>query len=182
MQANRVRDKIETCAIPGNALLGRYVGEHAYTDCYRVEVALTVTQSQFVYAFYTTWVFKLERAILKWVVARPSSDAEAMRLAAGEIEQFSAWHVEDRSENQLLLSDFRDRTRSWLMTLPAGDESSAGTRLYFGSAVVPRKDPATGEAGMGSMFRVLLGFHRIYSRILLHSARSRLLRQARQIS
>jgi len=51
-------------------------------------------------AFYTTLVFKLERLILKLAVSRPSTDAQAKQLAAGSIDEFSAWHVEARSENQ----------------------------------------------------------------------------------
>lgn len=179
MSLEATRDKIETCAVPASALLGRYVGEHAYTDCYRVEVCATVTQAQFVYAFYTTRVFKLERAILKWAVAKASDDAGAGQLARGEIDRFSAWHVEQRSENQLLLADYRGRTRSWLMSVPTGDENSATTELYFGSAVVPNTNPAMGEARLGLVFRLLLRFHKIYSRILLHAAKSQLQRQAR---
>jgi hypothetical protein len=54
------------------------------------------------------------------------------------------------------------------------------TRLYFGSAVLPRRGGA-GKAGevseklrMGWMFYVLLGFHRLYSRLLLAAASRRL--------
>jgi len=176
MPADATRDQVEACAVP-DALLGRYAGEHAYADCYRVEVAASVTLEQFVYAFYTTRVFKLERAILQWVVAKPSTDAGARQLARGELDRFAAWDVEDRSDNQLLLSDYRGRTRSWLMTLPGGDENSPGTVLYFGSAVVPVTDPAGGAGRLGLLFHCLLGFHKVYSRILLHAARARLLRQ-----
>ena len=168
------------CSLPANSLLDRYLDVHTYTDCYRVEVAVTITQAEFVHAFYTTWIFKLERAILKWIVAKPSADAEAKQLARGEIDRFAAWHVEDRNENQLLLSDFSGRSRSWLMALPAGNNNPSGTEWYFGSAVIPIIDPATGQARMGLLFRALLGFHGIYSRMLLHSAKSRLLRRAHQ--
>ncbi len=82
-------------------------------------------------AFYTTWIFKLERAILKWAVSRASTDLDAKRLAEGEIDRFSAWSVEDRNDNQLLMSDFQGRTRSWLMTLPAGDQDTSDNRVVF---------------------------------------------------
>ena len=68
------------------------------------------------------------------------------------------------------------RTRSWLMALPvnatAADER---TRFYFGSAVVPRKNARSGKPEMGFAFSALLGFHRLYSRLLLRAARSRVL-------
>lgn len=97
-----------------------------------------MTQSQYVIAFYTNSIFKIERIILKWIVAKPSTDLQAQHLADGSIDTFAAWQVEDRSENQLLLADFQGRTRSWLMVVPlvVGDE--VHTRLYFGSAVALR--------------------------------------------
>ena len=54
-----------------------------------------------------------------------------------------------------------------------------GTRLYFGSAVVPVDDARTGRRRIGTVFVLLLGFHRVYSRVLLWAARARLRRQAR---
>jgi hypothetical protein len=36
-----------------------------------------VTLAEYVNAFYTTRVFRLERIILKWAVSRPSTDAQA---------------------------------------------------------------------------------------------------------
>ena len=172
---------IKPCSLPAAALLARYVGDRAYTDCYRVEIPGTVTQVEFVVAFYTTWVFKLERAILQWAVSRASTDLDARQLAEGEIDRFSAWSVEDRNQNQLLMCDFQGRTRSWLMTLPAGDQDTAATGLYFGSAVVAQRDP-NGVAKTGLLFRALLGFHKVYSKILLHAAKTRLLRQPGTVS
>ena len=58
--------------------------------------------------------------------------------------------------------------------MPIRTAAGAGTRLYFGSAVVPTRDRATGEARMGTVFRALLGFHKLYSVILLSAARSRI--------
>jgi hypothetical protein len=49
-------------------------------------------------------------------------------------------------------------------------------RLYFGSAVVLVTDKASGQVRMGFRFKALLGFHKLYSRILLYAARSRLAR------
>ena len=44
------------------------------------------------------------------------------------------------------------------------------TRLYFGSAVVPVANKSTGKGKMGFAFKALLGFHKLYSRALLHAA------------
>ena len=165
---------IEPSPLPDNALLRKYVHSGAYTDCYRAEVPGTVTHAQYVNAFYTTMIFKLERVILKWAVSKPSSDAQVKQLAEGGKDIFAAWHVEDRCENQLLLSDFQGRTRSWLMVLPVGSEDNRKTRLYFGSAVIPVKNAKTGRTSLGTGYQALLGFHKIYSEILLYSARSRL--------
>ena len=160
------------CPLPDASLLGRYrLQQGAYTDCYCTEIPGGVSHAEFVEAFYTTWVFKLERTILKWAVARPSSDAQAAMLAQGGLDAFSAWTVEDRCEDQLLLCDLHGRTRSWLMAVPA--ESGTGTRLFFGSAVVPAKGLES-SADIGAGFQLLLGFHKLYSKVLLKAAVIRL--------
>ena len=142
-----------------------------YADCYFADMAGVVTHARYVEAFYTTRIFKLERLILQWLVSKPSTDAEARSLAAGAVDRFAAWRVEARSKDQILLCDFRGRTRSWLMVAPL---TPGTTRLYFGSAVVPETNPSTGETSLGGSYRSLLGFHKIYSQVLLSAARSRL--------
>lgn len=160
---------VKPCALPAHALLQHYTRNGAYTDCYVADLAMTVTHAQYVEAFYTTGVFKLERLILRWAVKRPSSDAQARQLAAGSLYQFAAWGVEERTADQLLMCDLFGRTRSWLMSEP----QDSGTRLYFGSAVVPAKSAAPGQ--LGFPHSALLGFHRLYSRVLLGAARRRLM-------
>lgn len=150
--------------LPNEALLRRYREQGAYTDCFAIDVPAQVTHAAFVEAFYTTAVFKLERLLLALLVSRPSRDAEARELAGGQREQFAAWSVEARAQGQLLMCDYAGSTRSWLMAAAAGE----GTRLYFGSAVV--------AARQGGAFRALLGFHKLYSRILLRAAAARVLR------
>ena len=162
---------INPCDLPSSALLGKYVYEGAFTDCYVTQIPTSVSLAEYVEAFYTTPVFKLERLILRWFVSKPSTDADARRLAQAQVESFSAWSVEGRAPDQLLLCDFHRRTRSWLMVAP--NESGVGTRLYFGSAVVPVRTKS-GERRLGFIFSALLGFHKLYSRILLRAARSRL--------
>ena len=149
-------------------------------DCYSTGLPGHITQARFVEAFYTTRVFKLERFILAWAVNRHSTDAQAVQLAQGNANSFAAWSVEQRSEEQLLLCDLHRRTRSWLMAVRTdGDGNTAGgTRLYFGSAVVPVAGSGTGAAGLGTPYRLLLGFHKVYSKVLLRAARARLLGEA----
>ena len=150
--------------LPQDALLQRYREQGAYTDCFAIDVPGQVAHAAYVEAFYTSGVFKLERLLLALFVARPSRDAEARELASGQRQQFAAWSVEGRAPGQLLLCDYAGSTRSWLMAMPAGQ----GTRLYFGSAVV--------RSRQGGVFRALLGFHKLYSRILLRAAVARVLK------
>lgn len=165
---------IKACPLPDGALLGRYRASGAFTDCYMTEVGLPVTLARFVAAFYTTPVFRLERLILALALSRPSTDAEAVQLANGRTDTFSAWRVEDRRDDQLLMSDVKGRTRSWFMVSPANAGTGPRTRLYFGSAVLAVVNRGTGEPGMSAGFGALRGFHHYYSEVLLYSARSRL--------
>lgn len=167
---------IHRCDLPPDALLSKYQYDGAYADCYVATVARRVSHAEFVEAFYTTRLFKTERLLLSWFVAKPSTDADAAQLAADARNTFAAWTVEARSRDQLLLADYQGRTRSWLMVQSSTSPAAEVTRLYFGSAVVParRAQDASGTPALGPAFRVLLGFHKLYSRALLTAAASRL--------
>jgi hypothetical protein len=166
------------CALPDDALLARYARTDAYTDCYKTEVAGEVSFAEYVTAFYTTFLFKLERSILTWAVSKPSTDEQTTQLAEGKIDTFAAWYVEARSENEILLCDFRNRTRCWLMVSPLHDDTGTRTALYFGSAVIPLRDRMSGRPSMGWAFGALAGFHKIYSVALLYFAKSLLMARA----
>jgi hypothetical protein len=162
---------IERCELPAPALLRPYLRDGGFADCYRTQAVGAVTLERFVEAFYTSWLFRIERALLAVFARRPSSDADVRALASGGRDRFSAWSVEARADDQLLLCDMLGNTRSWLMTAA----HAGGTTLYFGSAVVPR--PRRGQPErMGWIFRALLGFHALYSRALLACAARRLAR------
>ena len=150
---------VKTASLPDGALLGPYTRSGAYTDCFSVTLARPASLPEFMSAFYTSPIFKLERWLLARFARLRSSDAEALLLAQGQLSRFAAWHVEARQSDQALLA--AGRTRSWLMVAPAGEQ----TALFFGSAVVPRK-----HGGLGWAFTALLGFHKLYSRILLAAA------------
>jgi hypothetical protein len=168
---------IEKCRVPANTLLDKYSMNGAYADCYLTDVPERVSFPEFILAFYTTPLFRLERLILEHAVSKPSTDIQARQLAHGSRNQFAAWDVEARSENEILMCDFRGRTRSWLMVVPVTTMSDTRTRLYFGSAVVPIWNSKTGEPSLGSGFQVLLGFHKIYSILLLYCAKLSIKRQ-----
>ncbi len=170
--------RVRADTLPDGALLDRYRNPDspddpvAYTDCFVTDIGGSFGLVDFVQAFYTTWVFRLERVILAVLAGRPSNDEDVRRLADGDSDSFAAWTVEDRADNQLLMCDFRGQTRSWFM-VERLDEAS---RLYFGSAVMLVRDSTTGEANMARPYRLLLGFHRVYSRVLLASAARRMRR------
>lgn len=163
---------VQPCPLPANALLTTYADAGAYTDCFTTDIPRTVSHAEFVEAFYTGRLFKLERLLLRVLLSKPSTDLQARQLAAGELNEFAAWRVEARAEDQLLMCAIDGRTRSWLMVSAA--EVPGGTRLYFGSAVVPSRNASTGKSEMGFVFKALLGFHKLYSRALLSAAARRL--------
>lgn len=150
--------------LPDHALLSKFARGGAYADCYVTALPLEVTHAEYVEAFYTSWLFKLERVILAGWVGKPSTDEEARALSRGERDTFAAWSQESRAGNQLVMLDFMSATCSWLMI----EARPAETLLYFGTGVMRRT--------LG--FRLLMPFHRIYARSLLAAARGRLRRKA----
>jgi len=174
---------IRRSELPQLALLRKYRDGVAYTDCYVTAIAASVSLLVFVEAFYTTPLFKVERVLLRWFASCPSTDAEARQLAEGTDSVFAAWRVEARTTDQLLLADMSGRTRSWLMVAPdPGAAAGARTQLYFGSAVVPAGNRRAGGGTLGFPFDALIGFHKLYSRLLLRSAHARLSRVIRDHS
>ena len=162
---------IQKSPAPPNALIQKYTSmPGAYTDSYFTELPAQISFSDYLFAFYTTPLFKVERLILTLFVRKPSTDKDARELADGVRTQFAAWTVEARDENQILMCDFAGSTRSWLMTVPF----ETGTRLYFGSAVVPHRIAKDGKPSLGFFFTALLGFHKVYSVLLLYSAGAKL--------
>jgi hypothetical protein len=153
-------------AVPKSSLLGAYARKGAFTDCYTTSVAGQVSLAEFIFAFYTTPLFKVERWLLSKALNIPSTDQQALELADSNTQRFSAWKVEGRSADEILLD--AGQTRSWLSIKPqVGADSS--TALLFGSAVVSMRP--SGKFGL--TFHALGGFHRIYSKLLLTAASRR---------
>lgn len=170
-------NEIHTGDLPDHAFLRKYAQEGAYTDCYYVDLAGHVSHDDYVTAFYCSRVFRAERALLGLLVRRPASDADAARLGKGETGRFSAWDVEARDASQLLMREFTGATRSWLMSERLSSPAGPVTRLYFGSAAIARRRYPSGEPRFSRAFHALMGFHQSYSRALLKSACSALLRR-----
>ena len=167
--------KIEASTLPDGALLQRYRDmQGAYADCFAAWVERPVSAAEFIEAFYTTGLFKCERFVL-FLIGRGCTDEDARALALGKAEAFAAWTVEARAENELLVCDFARLTRSWLMAAPAAEGVS--TRLYFGSAVVPRAKDKAGHPRPSASFRYLQPVHVFYARALLRAAARKLARR-----
>lgn len=148
---------IQAAPLPPGSLLESYRAAGGYVDCFIAEVPRAVSLPQLIEAFYTSRAFLPERWLIGALLGRRADNHDVARLAVGKVQRFSAWSVEARRDDQILLCDYQGRTRSWLMVQPI----AGGTRIHFGSAVVKPGDPA---------FKALLGFHRWYSRILLRGA------------
>lgn len=168
-------------SVPHDALLMTYRGAvhperwGSYADCFSVKVDRSVTLAEFVFAFYTSPLFQIERYLLRALMNAASSRADARSVAGGTAGKFAIWYVGQRTATQLLMCDRYEQTRSWFGVEPLDD---GGTCLRFGSAVAARRDPESGTHTRGSGFGLLLGFHVVYSRALLHAARVNLRRVA----
>lgn len=171
---------VRSCALPAGAFLRRYDDSVGYADCFVAESSGLISLGQYVEAFYTTGLFKAERAVLS-LSGRPSTDIQANKVAAGSGSTFAAWSVEDRAEDQLLLCDVTARTRSWFMVTPVPDEVSDRTLLYFGSAITAVRKDKTGLMTIGPVFKALTSFHILYSRALLAAAKKRIELPDRQV-
>ncbi len=160
---------INKCDVPEDSLLDTYATElNAYADCYYCELQGRVSLEAYINAFYKTPLFKLERFLLKLFASASSTDQDVVALASNQSNYFALWKLTERTETQILLN--AGRTSSWLSIHP----QEKGTRLYFGSAVTAKFHKQNGKTEMGFLFSALLGFHDLYSRALLWSAKRRL--------
>ncbi len=156
---------IHRAALPPGALLIGQAKPDDYLDCFAVDLPVRLSLADYVSAFYTTWLFKLERVILT-MAGHPSTDEQAYSLARAERHAFAAWKLEARESDQMLMRDLTGATCSWLMVQPV----AGGTRLYFGSGVRARKRHADGTLKLPFGYRALMGLHVLYSRALLAAA------------
>ena len=162
----------EERSVPEDRLISPFKTAQAhYADAFCLEFAGEADLAAFITAFYTTWLFKLERIVLRVFARTASSDAQAQALGQGDTDTFAVWRVEGRAPTEILLGERSGRTKSWLAVEPEGDI----TRLWFGSIVVPVE--RKGKPTLGPVFDSLLGAHKVYSRLLLMAAAAKLTRR-----
>jgi hypothetical protein len=160
-------------AVPNDALLKTYRGGvrpdrwGAYGDCFAVSIDRSVSLADFVFAFYTSPLFRIERMLLRIFLKAPSTDAQARALADGSRSSFAVWYVGKRTATQLLMCDRYERTRSWFRVLPL---AGGRTLLQFGSAIAAAPDRNFAPSSH-TRFSLLLHFHVLYSQLLLHSGK-----------
>ncbi len=156
--------------LPDTALLARYQASGDYVDCFYADVPGAVNLAQYIWDFYASLVFWPERMVLG-LIGKGANGLDIAALADNRTHDFAAWTVEDRTDEQLLMCDFRGSTRSWLAVSNQDD----ATRLWFGSAVIAHKD-AAGDKVIPTAAQALMGFHTAYSRALLSAAANRVIR------
>ncbi len=158
---------IQTRALPPDSLLAKHAAADDYTDCFTADVPRAVTLPDFVTAFYNSPAFRPERWILH-LIGKGSDGTDVAKLAASETTSFAAWNLVNRTESEILLQDFQNRTSSWLAVEPLATTAptiKGRTRLSFGSGVRRPDGPAVSA---------LMPFHRFYAKTLLQSAVRRL--------
>jgi hypothetical protein len=159
-------------AVPADALLTTFRGGvhpdrwGSYADCFAIIIDRKANLSEFVFAFYTSAVFRIERLVLHALIGTPSNQSDARALADGTAVEFAVWYVGERTATQLLMCDRYERTRSWFRAEPMPDGK---TLLQFGSALASASVETRGAAP-GGRFGALLRFHILYSQVLLHAA------------
>lgn len=76
---HRLKDRampvIADNALPATSLLHAYRDRRAYTDCFHIDLPGAVSLADYIDAFYTTWLFKLNA----WCWPRWSRSRQAMR-------------------------------------------------------------------------------------------------------
>ena len=96
-------------ALPIGALLESYRESGAYTDCFVTEVDGAVAHSEYVRAFYTSWLFRVERFILSCMASPHYPKLKGKPEHAGS------------QETQGWMSDWMNRSR--VIDLPMLDKS-----------------------------------------------------------
>ena len=159
--------KILLTELPKGAFLKTYEAQpDTHTDCYKTSLQKHVSLEGFINAFFTSWLFRIERLILRLAMKKPSSDYDIAEFAKGTTNIMAAWETEQRDEDQILLQVPHTPIRTWLMRRTDGDQ----THLYFGSAILPVRTDKDGKPALGRIFVLLMGFHRLYARALLYFA------------
>lgn len=162
---------VTQCPLPQDTMLHRYEhGPGHHTDCFETEVAQGVSLADYIEAFFNSPILRLERKLLGLAVAK-SNYNDVLALAQGQSDRIAGWQTEDRDDHEILLTVMGGGIRTWLKVIPQEDNS----RLLFGSAVVP-PDDGSGAPKMAWWVNALMGFHKLYSHIVLGAAKWQLKR------
>ena len=160
----RVADPPElSLIIPYESMPGFYI------DCFAVDLPTHCSLEAFLKAFYTSWIFRLERLILRLALRVPTSSDDLSAMLSGASDKFAVWIIEERQADQMIAKAVggSNRTRSWFRVLSRDD---GGTRLFFGSVLEPEPSLEGAPPRLGLMFRAGIGAHRLYARVLLAAA------------
>ncbi|APG49136.1 hypothetical protein [Phaeobacter porticola] len=160
--------QVEENGIPEGSLLQQFAERPGFhVDAFVAHVGFTPSLNDYIVAMFDSRVFRIERALLALAAFKPTFKEGVAALAAAESDRLASWKTVQRTEQELLMEVEKGRVRTWLMVEPA---QGGASKLWFGSAVVP-KPAQTGKAGgIGFVFRTLMGFHKLYSRVLLRAA------------
>jgi hypothetical protein len=126
-----------------------------YSDCFTITVPSRISLQQYVQAFFTCPVFRVERMLLP--VA--TSDSEAEAISRGTSGRFGVWSVLERTDDELLatwsVDGYSMHGATWFRVIEVPGDA---TRLEFGSSVTPSE---------GLWLLPMMWFHVWYSRVLL---------------
>ncbi|MEL6648775.1 MAG: hypothetical protein AAFQ05_13995 [Pseudomonadota bacterium] len=138
----------------------------SYTDCFEAAVPTDGTPDRaferFVFLFFDSWLFRVERMILRFAGKAPKAGTDPIALARGEVAHFAAWTVDARRAQELLMSVHHTPIRTWLSVAKDGDQM----RLRFGTALLAQE--TSGRVHWG--FRATIRAHRLYAKLLLKAA------------
>lgn len=142
-----------------------------YADAFFADVKGAPSLQDYIEAIFDSPVFRMERIVLAITVLKPAFRKDVEALAMGEGDRLAGWKTEQRTSNELLMAVENGQVRTWLKVeaMPAGV-----SRVWFGSAVVPKHRTDGKQEGLGLAFRLMLRVHKFYSRVLLRSATRRL--------
>ena len=140
---------VTQAAVPEDSLLRTYRGGarpecwQGQGDCFAVYLDKRVSLADFVLAFYTSPVFRVERFILCALAGARSTDAQARQLADGADIAFAVWHIGERTATQLLMCDRYEWT--------AGCEACADEEL--GGRLIKREEQSVPAASRAEIIK-----------------------------
>lgn len=135
-------------------------------DCFRLDVPGHVPIERFAHAFFTSWLFKLERLVLP--VA--TTDDLAKDFAYSRVNEFAIWTAKERTDSELLAVWAEQHSpasgATWMRVVHGkDDEGKPKTCLEFGSAIAPGDMPY-----QKAVMAVAVPLHLAYSGLLLGAA------------